>query len=241
MGPGHIPVLAASFLKPEWWFGRAGAAAIWVVAAMVFAESGMLVGFVLPGDSLLFFTGFLTSDAARNPVAPASAVEQQFATFAGHVPSLPVVLLIVFVAAAIGDQCGYLIGRKLGPSLFSSGRSKIFRPQHLDSARSFFEHHGNKSIVLARFVPIVRTFTPVVAGAAEMRYRSFVTFNLVGAFLWAIGITSLGHVLGQVDFIRANIEYAVVAVVAVSLAPVAIEIVRSRRRNRPEPVEVTQP
>ncbi|MEO6629939.1 MAG: VTT domain-containing protein [Aquihabitans sp.] len=241
MGPGHISVLAASFLKPEWWFEQAGAAAIWVVAAMVFAESGMLIGFVFPGDSLLFFTGFLTSDAARNPASPVSPVEHQFATFASHVPALPVVLLIVFVAAVVGDQCGYLIGRKLGPTLFRSGNSRIFRSEHLDSARAFFDRHGPKSIVLARFVPIVRTFTPVVAGAAKMRYRSFVTFNVVGAFLWAIGITSLGHVLGQVDFIRANIEYAVVAVIAVSLAPVAIEVVRGRQRKRPDPIEVSQP
>lgn len=230
MAAPDTAVLAASFLKPEFWFEKAGAAAIWMVAAMVFAESGMLVGFFFPGDSLLFFTGFLTSDAARHPVAPVSGVEQQLAGFAGHVPGLAIVLVVVFLAAVVGDQCGYLIGRKLGPALFRRESSRVFRQEHLASARAFFDRHGPKSIVLARFVPIVRTFAPVVAGAAEMRYRSFVAFNLVGAALWAIGITSLGHVLGQVAFIRANIEYAVIAVVALSLAPIAVEIIRSRRR-----------
>lgn len=231
MAPPDLAVLATSFLKPEFWFQATGAAAIWAVAAMVFAESGMLIGFFLPGDSLLFFTGFLTSAAARNPTAPASGVEAQIAEFAHHVPSLSIVLLVVFIAAALGDQCGYLIGRKLGPALFRRGESQILRREHLRSAEDFFEHHGNKSIVLARFVPIVRTFAPVVAGAAGMRYRSFLTFNLLGALLWAAGITSLGHVLGQVAFIRANIEYAIVAVVVLSLAPVAIELLRKRNER----------
>jgi membrane-associated protein len=221
-----------SFLKPEFWFDKAGAAAIWVVTLIIFAESGMLVGFFFPGDSMLFFTGFLTSDAARHPKAPISGNEAQFAKFATHIPALPVVLILVFVAAVAGDQVGYFIGRKLGPALFNRPNSKIFRKVHLDRAHAFFEKNGSKSIVLARFVPIVRTFTPVVAGAADMPYRSYLTFDLIGGFIWAVGVTCLGHVLGQIEFFRNNIEYAILGVILISLSPVFYELIKSWRHNR---------
>jgi len=226
-----MTTFATSFLKPEFWFDKAGAAAIWVVTAIIFAESGMLVGFFFPGDSLLFFTGFLTSSAAKHPGAHPSAAAVQFAKFAGHIPALPAMLALVFVAAVAGDQCGYFIGRKLGPALFNRPNSKIFRKEYIDKAHVFFEKHGSKSVVLARFVPIVRTFTPLVAGVAEMRYRTYLMFDLIGGFLWAVGVTSLGHVLGQFAFFRANIEYAIVAVVLVSLLPVFVEILRHRRAS----------
>lgn len=222
----------AGFLKPEFWFDKAGAAAIWVVTLIIFAESGMLVGFFFPGDSMLFFTGFLTSDAARHPKAPVSASARQFAHFATHIPALPLVLLLVFVAAVAGDQVGYFIGRKLGPALFNRPNSRIFRKAYLERAHAFFEKNGSKSIVLARFVPIVRTFTPVVAGAADMPYRTYLTFDLVGGFLWAVGVTSLGHFLGQVAFFRNNIEYAIVGVILISLSPVFYEVQKTWRHKR---------
>jgi membrane-associated protein len=225
-------LLAAAPWKPEFWFEKAGSAAIWVITLVIFAESGMLVGFFFPGDSMLFFTGFLTSDAARHPTAPISHTEQQFADFAGHLPSLPVILLLLFVAAVLGDQLGYFIGKKAGHTLFSRPNSKIFRQDHLTKAHAFFEKNGSKSIVLARFVPIVRTFTPVVAGAAEMPYRTYLTFDLIGGFLWAVGLTSLGHFLGQIEFFRNNIEYAILGVIAISLSPVIIELIRSRKHKR---------
>jgi membrane-associated protein len=227
-------ILAASPLKPEFWLDKAGSAAIWVVTAIIFAESGMLVGFFFPGDSMLFFTGFLTSDAARHPKAPVSGTEQQFADFAHHIPALPVVLVLVFVAAVLGDQCGYFIGRKLGPTIFSRPNSKIFRPAYLEKAHAFFEKNGSKSIVLARFVPIVRTFTPVVAGAAEMPYREYVTFDLIGGLAWAVGVTSLGHFLGQIEFFRNNIEYAILGVILLSLSPVIFEVIKHRRAGKHE-------
>jgi membrane-associated protein len=214
--------LGPDFLKPEWWFDKAGSAALAVVTAIIFAESGLLFGFFLPGDSLLFFTGFLTSSAAQD--------EAPFAEFAQHLPALPIVLVCLAVAAIAGDQVGYLFGSRVGQALFNRPNSRLFKAEHVAKAHAFFEKHGPKSIVLARFVPIVRTFTPIVAGVASMRYRTFVTYNVVGGLLWAVGITTLGHFLGEIEFFRENIEFAIVAVVLVSLVPIAVEFYRHRHR-----------
>jgi membrane-associated protein len=208
-------------LRPEWWFEKAGAAALPVVTAIIFAESGLLFGFFLPGDSLLFFTGFLTSSAAQN--------EAPFNEFATHIPALPIVLVCLATAAILGDQVGYVFGRKVGPALFNRPNSRLFKQENVGKAHLFFERHGPKSIVLARFVPIVRTFTPIVAGIGEMRYRTFVTYNVLGGLLWAVGITLLGHFLGEIEFIRDHIEVAIIAVVLVSLLPLAVELIRGRR------------
>src|SRR5829696_9101957 len=137
--------LGPSFLKPEWWFDKAGGAALPVVTAIVFAESGLFFGFFLPGDSLLFFTGFLTSSAAKS--------EAPFDEFAAHIPSLWIVLLCLWLAAFIGDQVGYYFGRAVGPSLFDKPSSRFFKPDNVVKAHNFFERYGAKSIVLARFIP----------------------------------------------------------------------------------------
>lgn len=201
-----------SVVNPEHLLAQGG---LFVLALIVFAESGILAGFFLPGDSLLFIGGFLTSAAG------------------GHrLPALPVVVLVAFVAAVAGDQTGYLIGRKLGPTLFRRPDSRLFRREHLTLAEGFFERHGNRTIVLARFVPVVRTFAPVLAGASRMTYRSFVTYNIVGGLLWARGLTTAGHYLGQVGFIRTHIELTVLAVVALSLIPVILELARHTRDRR---------
>lgn len=229
-----ILAMGPNFLKPEFWIDKAGAAAIWVVAGIIFAESGLFIGFFLPGDSLLFFTGFLTSSAAHD--------SSTFARLAVHIPPLPIVLVILFVAAALGDQVGYLFGQKVGTALFNRPDSKLFKQEHLVKAHDFFEKHGPKSILLARFIPIVRTFTPIVAGVSDMHYRTFVKFNLIGAFVWAVGVTLLGHFLGQIGFIRDNIEYAIIVLVGLSLLPVVIEYIRHRRKSRKaDPIEqITQ-
>ena len=225
---GSMLALGPEFLKPEWWFDKAGSAALAVVTAIIFAESGLLFGFFLPGDSLLFFTGFLTSSAAKD--------EAPFAEFAEHLPALPIVLVCLAVAAIAGDQVGYMFGRHVGPSLFNRPNSRLFKAENVAKAHAFFEKHGPKSIVLARFVPIVRTFTPIVAGIAEMRYRTFVTYNVIGGMLWAVGITTLGHFLGEIEFFRENIEYAIVAIVLISLLPIAIEFYRHRRHQPGEAI-----
>ena len=184
-----------------------------VLALIVFAESGLFVGFFLPGDSLLFFAGFLASPAGDH-VLPGG---------------LPAVAAVAFVAAVAGDQVGFLFGRKVGPALFSRPRSRFFDPANVAKAQLFFDRHGSKTIVLARFVPIVRTFAPIVAGVGKMRYRTFVTFNIVGGFLWAVGVTTLGYFLGKIEFVKNNIEFAAVVIVAVSVLPMVIEFLRHRR------------
>jgi membrane-associated protein len=214
-------VLAAGgFLDPKSLIDDVG---LWGVFAVVFAESGLLVGFFLPGDSLLFTAGFLAS-------APSSVDE------ALHLP-LGFLLIGTFLAAVAGDQVGYLLGRRAGPAIFRRPNSRFFKQENVDKAHAFFDKYGAKTIVLARFVPIVRTFAPVVAGVSRMNYRTFVTFNVVGGFLWAIGVTLLGYFLGQVDVIEENLELAILTVVAISLLPIARELWLSRRQRRAASVE----
>jgi membrane-associated protein len=213
MPPGVLA--AGGFLDPEHLIDTLGLLGIF---AIVFAESGLLIGFFLPGDSLLFTAGFLAS-------APSSVDE------ALHLP-LGWLLIGCVVAAIAGDQVGYLFGRRVGPSLFNRPDSRLFKQENVEKAHDFFEKYGAKTIVLARFVPIVRTFAPVVAGVSKMKYRTFVMFNVVGGCMWALGITLLGYFLGQVDFIEENLEVAVLAVVAISLLPIAREIWLARREKK---------
>jgi membrane-associated protein len=187
------------------------------IFAIVFAESGLLVGFFLPGDALLFTAGFFAS-------AP-SSIDSSL-----HLPLVPL-LLGVWVAAVAGDQVGYAIGRRAGPALFKREDSRFFKQDYVRKAELFFEEHGPRAIVLARFVPIVRTFTPVTAGVSNMEYSTFVRWNVIGGTLWAFGVTLLGYFLGQVNLIADHIELAILAVVAVSLLPVAFEVLRHRRQR----------
>jgi membrane-associated protein len=196
------------FLKPEKILDKGG---LVLLTLIVFAESGLLIGFFLPGDSLLFVAGFLSSDAGDH-----------------QLPALPWVLICVVSAAIVGDQVGYLFGKKVGPALFTRPDSRFFKQQNVQKAHDFIEKYGAKTIVMARFVPIVRTFAPIVAGVGDMEYRTFVKFNVLGGLLWGAGITTLGYFLGEVDFIKDNIEVAIVAIVAVSVLPVAIEMWRHR-------------
>jgi membrane-associated protein len=193
----------------ESWLDKGG---VVLLAAIVFAESGLLVGFFLPGDSLLFIAGFLSSNAGGEVLPP-----------------LPIVAGVAFVAAVAGDQVGYLFGKKVGPTLFQRPESRLFKPSHVDKAQDFFDKHGAKTIVLARFVPIVRTFAPIVAGVGTMKYRTFVVYNVVGGLLWGVGITTLGYFLGEVEWIESNIEVAIVGIVALSVLPMVIEYLRHRR------------
>ncbi|MCU1395460.1 MAG: DedA family protein [Ilumatobacteraceae bacterium] len=183
-----------------------------LLALIVFAESGLFIGFFLPGDSLLFIAGFFTAAGG------------------GHrLPALPIVALVVAAAAVAGDQVGYLFGRKVGPSLFQRPESRFFKPAHVERAHAFLEKHGSKTVVMARFVPVVRTFAPIVAGVGRMKYRTFITYNIIGGVLWGVGVTTLGHFLGNVEWVKNNIEIASVGIVAVSLLPVVIEVLKHRR------------
>jgi membrane-associated protein len=210
-----VLALGGDLLDPEHLIETLGLLGIF---AIVFAESGLLIGFFLPGDSLLFTAGFLAS-------APSSVDE------ALHLP-LGWLLIGCFIAAVTGDQVGYLFGRRVGPALFKRPDSRFFKQENVEKAHGFFERHGAKTIVLARFVPIVRTFAPIVAGVSNMKYRTFVTFNVVGGLLWAIGVTLLGYFLGQIDAVEQNLELAILTIVAISVLPMALELWKARRQKK---------
>ena len=188
---------------------------------IVFAESGLLVGFFLPGDSLLFTAGLFAS-------RPIPGTDEQL--------NIVAVIVICVVAAIIGDQFGYLFGRRVGPSIFRKPNSKIFKQAYVEKSQEFFEAHGPKTIVLARFVPIVRTFAPVLAGVGRMHYRTFVTYNIGGGLLWGVGVPLIGYFLGQVEFVRDNLEVMIFIIVGISVIPVVFEVLRGRLKARRAPV-----
>jgi membrane-associated protein len=203
-----------ALLNPEDLLASGG---ILLLGAIVFAESGLLIGFFLPGDSLLFIAGFFSSNAA----AEVSDVKL----------SLPLVILVSTAMAIIGDQVGYIIGNKAGPAMFNRPKSRLFDPAHVVKAQSFFDKYGARTIILARFIPIVRTFAPVVAGVGNMHYRTFVRYNIIGGILWGTGLPLLGYFLGQFEIVKNNIEIAVLAVVFISVLPVVIELINHRRKK----------
>lgn len=181
------------------------------ILAVVFVESGLLIGFLLPGDSLLFTAGLLSAN--------------------GTLPELWVLLVTIPIAAIAGDQVGYAIGRKAGPAVFKRPDSRFFREEYVERSREFFERYGARTIVIARFVPIVRTLAPVMAGVSRMDYRTFVIFNVIGGIGWGVSVTTLGYFLGQVDFVHDNLEPIILGIVALSVLPIAMELWRARRRQ----------
>jgi membrane-associated protein len=180
---------------------------------IIFAETGLLIGFFLPGDSLLFTGGILASQGNLN---------------------IAVIAIGCFLAAVIGDQVGYTIGHRAGPPLFRRPDSRIFKQRYVDRTKEFFDKHGPKTILLARFVPVVRTFAPVLAGVGEMDRRTFTTYNVVGGFVWAVGVTVAGYILGSA--IGSDIDKYLLPIIAVivvlSILPPLIEMRRERRRTR---------
>ena len=181
-----------------------------MLVAIVFAETGLMIGFFLPGDSLLVTAGIFAA--------------------AGHLDVVGL-LLWVTLAAVLGDQLGYYIGYRTGPRIFRREDSLLFKREHLMRAKAFYEKHGGKTIILARFIPVIRTFAPVVAGVGQMEYRRFVTFNVVGGVLWVWGMTLLGVWLGNaIPNIDDHIHKVIAVVVFLSILPPIIEYVRSRGR-----------
>src|SRR6476659_6155328 len=214
-------VLAASPVDPKSLletFGMLG------LLAIVFAETGLMVGFFLPGDSLLVLAGLVAAVGAESKLNVDI--------------NLGVVLVGVFIAATVGAQTGYLIGRKAGPALFRRPESRFFKQEYVEKAQHYFDKYGAKTIVVARFIPIVRTFANPMAGVAKMPVRRFTLYNIVGAFLWAIGVTMIGFVLGKT--IPSAEDHLLVIegiIIALSLIPIGIEILRARRQ-RPSGEEV---
>jgi len=183
------------------------------VVAVIFAETGLMIGFFLPGDSLLFTLGmFVGSGVIDMPLWQ--------------------VLPLMFAAAVLGNSTGYLIGYRAGPRIFDRPDSRLFKREHIDRTHAFFEKHGGKAIILAQFVPIVRTFTPVAAGVGRMNFRHFITFNMIGALLWGVGVTTLGYWLGGFAFVQHNIEYILLAIIFASVAPMVVEGLKKRAEIR---------
>jgi membrane-associated protein len=193
-----------------------GSAALAVLAIVLFAECGLLIGFFLPGDTLLFAAGVsISTGAIRTPLAA--------------------FLIVAPVAAIAGNLLGYAIGYRVGPRVFDRPDSRLFRPEYVDRSHAFFERFGSWTIVIGRFVPIVRTVATVMAGVGRMRLSLYVLYSVVGAILWADGVIVLGHELGRISFVREHsdwIDPIVVAVVVIGLIPAAVQYVRSRRRAR---------
>jgi membrane-associated protein len=206
-------LLGIKWLDPQYLLDQFGDYALWGAAAVVFAECGLLIGFFLPGDSLLFTVGLLVSqDKIGYP--------------------LWVCCVVLFVAAMLGNVCGYAIGAKAGPRIFQREDSRIFQKKYVDKTAEFFDKYGNRAIVLARFVPVVRTFITVMAGVGDMGFRRFMIYSTVGGLLWASGVTVLGYYLGQISFVRNNIEAMLLAIVLVSVLPIAVEFLRARATER---------
>jgi membrane-associated protein len=182
-----------------------------LLVLIVFAETGLLVGFFLPGDSLLVTAGFL---AATTDVLDIWSV-----------------LTALSVAAIIGDSTGYYIGKKAGAALYNRPRSRFFHRDRLLATKAFYEKYGGMTIIVARFMPFARTFAPVVAGVAEMDYRKFVTFNIVGGIGWVVSMSLLGYFFGQIPFVKQHIEKAIVLIIVLSVVPVAVHAWKSRRTH----------
>ena len=202
-------------MDPMYWLGEGGPFASAVLPGtliIVFIETGLLFP-LLPGDSLLF-TGGLLAAAPHPPV------------------SIWVLLVCVPLVAVLGDQCAYFIGRRIGPALFDKEDSRLFKKHYVTESHAFFERHGPKTIILARFVPIVRTFTPVLAGVSYMRYPVFLAFDIVGGILWGAGVTLLGYFLGNVPFVKAHLELMILLIVFLSVLPALITVGRNLLRRR---------
>jgi membrane-associated protein len=178
---------------------------------IVFAETGLMIGFFLPGDSLLVTAGVFAA--------------------AGKLDIWTLNLLLI-AAAIVGDTVGYWIGRRAGPALFTRPKSLLFNPRHLKRAHDFYEKHGGQTIILARFMPIVRTFAPVVAGMGQMNYRRFVAFNVIGGIGWVVSMTLIGYFLGQFAWVRRNIEIVILVVVFLSILPGIVAFAREWLRKR---------
>jgi membrane-associated protein len=198
-----------SFLDPRTLLTSFGYIGLFII---IFAESGLFFGFFLPGDSLLLTAGLFASEGKLN---------------------VWILLPLVFVAAVLGDNVGYWFGRKAGPPLFTRPASLLFKPKNLLAARAFYDQHGGKTMILARFMPFIRTFAPIVAGAVEMPYRSFLMFNAVGGLLWGVGVTLAGFALGKVfppDILDKYFLLIVVVVIILSVLPTAWHLWKENRQ-----------
>lgn len=208
-----VQALGPEWLDPQYIIEALGPWALAGVCLIIFAECGLLVGFFLPGDSLLFITGL--------------------AVVTGLIDTpLWLVCVLLLVCAFLGNVVGYGVGWKAGPAVFDRPNSKLFKRENVERTQKFFDKYGNRAIVLGRFVPIVRTFITVMAGVGRMDFRRYAVFSAVGGVLWAVGVTLLGAGLGQFEFVKNNIEAMLILVVALSLVPIVVEVIKARRERK---------
>ncbi len=217
-------VFGIDWLEPETLIASFGVYALIGVCLIVFIETGLMVGFFLPGDSLLFVTGLMVSTGAI--VFPLPGGE--------FVVPIWLACTLISISAWLGDQTGYWIGRKVGPAVFNKPESKFFSQANVSRTNSFFERYGAKAIILAHFVPVMRTFVPVAAGVGEMPYRNFLKYNFIGVLAWGTGVTLLGYFLGKIPFVAEHVEYFTIAFILVSTIPIAVEIIKARRERQLE-------
>ncbi len=206
-----VSALGPEWLQPQYILERFGTAAFVVVLIIIFVECGLLI-FFLPGDSLLFVTGLFISTGAIG------------------VP-LWLACILLSISAVLGNLSGYGIGAKAGPSLFDRPDSRLLKPEHVVKTHEFFERYGPRAIVLARFVPVVRTFITAMAGVGRMDFRTYSTYSTIGGVLWAAGLTMLGYYLGHIEFVQKNIELIAVLIVVLSILPAGVEWLRARREK----------
>ena len=209
------------WLKPETLITSFGAFAMIGVMLIVFIETGLLVGFFLPGDSLLFVTGLMVASGA---------IQIPWGDSSFAVP-IWLACLLISSSAWLGDQTGYWIGRRVGPAIFNKPESKLFSQENVSRTNSFFERYGARAIILAHFVPVMRTFVPVAAGVGEMPYRKFLRYNFIGVLGWGTGVTLLGFFLGKIPFVSEHVEYFTIGFVILSTIPIVIEVVKARREH----------
>ncbi|WP_460394536.1 DedA family protein [Actinophytocola sediminis] len=202
-----------SWLDPETILRGLGPFLLPGLCLIIFAECGLLIGFFLPGDSLLFTAGMFAATGVIDA-------------------ELWLVCVLLTVCAFVGNVCGYWIGVKAGPAMFRKENSKLFKREYVDKTHEFFERYGARAIILARFVPIVRTFITAIAGVGRMDPKKYFVYSAIGGVLWATGVTLLGALLGQVPFIRDNIDLMLVLIVVLSIAPIVFEVVKARREKK---------
>jgi len=201
----HLPVLVSNY----------GTLVYIILFLVIFAETGLVVTPFLPGDSLLFVAGMVVAQGSLN---------------------LWLLIAILIVAAILGDTVNYHIGKFIGPKIFRDEEPinfflKLLKKEHLEKAQTFYEKHGGKTIIIARFVPIVRTFAPFVAGVSKMNYSRFITYNVVGGIVWVTGLTLAGYLLGDFDVVKKNFEKVIFAIILISILPIIIEYFRNKKAN----------
>lgn len=203
-------------MDPDWIMMHGG---LFLVAFIIFAETGLFIGFFLPGDPLLFITGMIIAGATDNPVP-----------FDHHAFNLGFWILLLSAAAILGNFTGYWFGKKSGHLLFERKETWLFKRKHLDAAHEFYEQKGGFAIVLARFLPLVRTFAPIIAGIVKMDFKKFAFYNILGAFIWAVSITSLGFLLGDNVWVKENLEKVILGIVLITTGPVLFKMIFGKKK-----------